>query len=87
MGRQVKRALAIVLLAALAAVLFLTLDLGAAAPAALRDYLFERGSEETGSINLVSAIYLGYRVFDTLGETVVMLVSVMGVAAVLGEHG
>ena len=37
------------------------------------------GSGETGVLNLVTAIYLGYRAFDTMGETVVLLIAVSGV--------
>ncbi|WP_319558936.1 hydrogen gas-evolving membrane-bound hydrogenase subunit E [Marispirochaeta sp.] len=45
----------------------------------IRDYIVENGSEETGALNLVTAIYLGYRAFDTLGETIVLLLAVSGV--------
>ena len=45
----------------------------------IRGYLVENGSRETGALNLVTAIYLGYRAFDTLGETMVLLVAVTGV--------
>jgi multisubunit Na+/H+ antiporter MnhB subunit len=50
----------------------------------MRDHFFLRGVEETGSINLVSAIYLGYRAFDTLGETIVLVLSVAGVILFTG---
>jgi len=39
----------------------------------------ERGLEDTGAVNLVTAIYLGYRAYDTLGETIVLLMAVSGV--------
>lgn len=39
----------------------------------------ERAVEETGATNLVSAIYLGYRAYDTLGEALVLLLAVTGV--------
>lgn len=45
----------------------------------VRGHLVENGSRETGALNLVTAIYLGYRAFDTLGETIVLLVAVTGV--------
>ena len=45
----------------------------------IRDYMVENCKEETGAMNLVTGIYLGYRAFDTLGETVVLLVAVSGV--------
>lgn len=45
----------------------------------IRDHLIAEGTEETGALNLVTAIYLGYRAFDTLGETIVLLLAVSGV--------
>jgi multisubunit Na+/H+ antiporter MnhB subunit len=39
----------------------------------------ESAVEETGATNLVSAIYLGYRAYDTLGEALVLLLAVTGV--------
>jgi multisubunit Na+/H+ antiporter MnhB subunit len=50
----------------------------------LRDHLFLHGVEETGALNLVSAIYLGYRAFDTLGETIVLVLSVAAVVLITG---
>ncbi|HSV93513.1 MAG TPA: hydrogen gas-evolving membrane-bound hydrogenase subunit E [Desulfobacterales bacterium] len=44
-----------------------------------------RAPSETGAVNLVSAIYLGYRAFDTLGETVALLLAVAGIAFLLTE--
>lgn len=52
-------------------------------PTAARDYLAMRGNTDSGATNLVSAIYLGYRVFDTFGETIVLLVSVLGTMGIL----
>jgi len=56
-------------------------------PVAGRDYLEARGREDTGAINLVSAIYLGYRAFDTLGETIVLLVAVSGTIGIAARAG
>ncbi|UCF96563.1 MAG: hypothetical protein JSV89_15485 [Spirochaetaceae bacterium] len=50
----------------------------------LRDHFFLHGVKETGAINLVSAIYLGYRAFDTLGETIVLVLSVAAVVLFTG---
>ncbi len=47
-------------------------------PTVIRDYIVLHGLEETGANNLVSAIYLGYRAFDTFGETIVLLCAVSG---------
>ncbi|MDF1567016.1 MAG: hydrogen gas-evolving membrane-bound hydrogenase subunit E [Spirochaetaceae bacterium] len=46
---------------------------------AIRDYLVSHGERETGATNLVTSIYLGYRAYDTLGETLVLLLAVSGV--------
>ena len=51
-----------------------------------KEYFFLRAVEESGAINLVSAIYLGYRAFDTLGETIVLVLSVTGVLLVSGAR-
>lgn len=52
--------------------------------ASVREHILAHGTEETGSFNLVTAIYLGYRAWDTLGETIVLLLSVSGVVYLVG---
>ncbi len=47
-------------------------------PAQIRDFTERQGVADTGAINLVSSIYLGYRAYDTLGETIVLLLGVLG---------
>jgi multisubunit Na+/H+ antiporter MnhB subunit len=49
-------------------------------------YCVEHGPAETGAINLVTAIYLEYRAFDTLGETTVLIASIAGVIFFLGQR-
>lgn len=44
----------------------------------LRGFILENGYRDTGASNLVSAVYLGYRAFDTFGETIVLLCAVTG---------
>ena len=46
----------------------------------VKSYLLDFGTAETGAQNLVTAIYLGYRAFDTLGETIVLVLAVVGVS-------
>lgn len=46
----------------------------------------ERGAIDTGAANLVSAIYLNYRLFDTLFELLVFSVAVLGVRFYLAEQ-
>lgn len=73
------RAVEIVAVLVLAAFLFLALSGEHPQETPLRAYIVEHGVEDTGAVNLVTAIYLGYRAFDTLGETIVLLLAVSGV--------
>lgn len=41
------------------------------------------GVEGTGSVNLVTAVLLDYRAYDTLGEATILFTAVMGVLAIL----
>ncbi len=52
-------------------------------PQISRDYLYTNALSDTGALNTVSAIYLGYRAMDTLGETLVLLVSITGTMGIL----
>lgn len=56
-------------------------------PVIARDYLELNGVKESGAQNLVSAIYLGFRAFDTLGETIVLLVAVSGTISIISHSG
>ncbi len=47
-------------------------------PVELRDIYKANTIQETGAPNIVSAIYLGYRAYDTLGETIVLFVAALG---------
>ena len=68
----------ILLVAAVGIALFIFLPPLQGTPSFLRDFLFENGYRDTGALNLVSAVYLGYRAFDTFGETIVLLCAVTG---------
>ncbi len=48
-------------------------------------YVIANGLADTGASNLVTSIYLGYRAFDTLGETIVLLLAVSGVMFLVGK--
>jgi len=52
-------------------------------PTLARDYLFMHAFDETGASNTVSSIYLGYRLIDTLGETLVLFVAITGTMSIL----
>lgn len=45
------------------------------------------GLAQTGAANLVSAVILDYRVYDTLGEATVLFTAVTGVTVVLRRKG
>jgi multisubunit Na+/H+ antiporter MnhB subunit len=51
-----------------------------------REYI-ERGLEKTGAANLVAAIILDFRGYDTLGEATILFTAVMGVLAVIRRVG
>ncbi|MFP4488363.1 MAG: hydrogen gas-evolving membrane-bound hydrogenase subunit E [Bacteroidales bacterium] len=42
-----------------------------------------KGVEGAGSVNLVTAVLLDYRAYDTLGEATILFTAVMGVLAIL----
>ncbi|MFW6313870.1 MAG: hydrogen gas-evolving membrane-bound hydrogenase subunit E [Spirochaetota bacterium] len=63
----------------IAAFLVLSLDGDHPTETPIRAAIVENGVADTGAVNLVTAVYLGYRAFDTLGETVVLLLAVSGV--------
>lgn len=43
------------------------------------DYYVSKGYEDTGSKNLVTGIYLDYRLFDSIFEASILLISVTGI--------
>ena len=43
----------------------------------------EKGVSETGAVNLVSSILADYRVYDTLGETIILFIAILGVSMIL----
>jgi multicomponent Na+:H+ antiporter subunit B len=47
------------------------------------NYYLDNGVSDTGAINLVASIYLDYRAYDTLMETVVLFMAVIGVTFIL----
>ena len=45
----------------------------------LSHYYITNFQQDTGALNAVTAIYLNYRLFDTFFETLLLLVSVIGI--------
>ena len=46
-----------------------------------------RGAGETGAVNLVTAILLDYRVYDTLGEATVIFAGILGAITIIRKVG
>ncbi len=47
----------------------------------------ENGGAETGAANIVSAIILDYRAYDTLGEVTVLFTAILGALTILRKTG
>jgi len=47
----------------------------------------EEGADKTGAVNLVTAVILDFRAYDTLGEATVLFTSVIGIMAILRRPG
>lgn len=74
------RILALILsLILLAMVLWIYSDGVEVIGAPVYEYYLENFQRDTGAQNAVTSIYLNYRVFDTLFETLMLLVSVIAV--------
>ncbi|MCX5657577.1 MAG: cation:proton antiporter, partial [Candidatus Omnitrophica bacterium] len=54
--------------------------------AVVKKYL-EEGVSKTGSVNLVTAVVLDFRAYDTLGEVAVLFTAVIGILTVLRRRG
>lgn len=50
-------------------------------------YYLRSGVTDTGALNMVTAIYLDYRAFDTLGEATVFFVAALGIFMLLRKRG
>jgi len=60
-------------------VLFSTAETQKAVDFPMSDYYIAHAYEETASINIVTAIYLNYRYYDTLFEALMLLFSIIGI--------
>ena len=85
--------LPILVLAGIAALLILAVaempefgDPEAPAHQAISNKYLEDSPADTGAVNVISAIILDYRAFDTLGEATVLFVAVVAVAAALAKR-
>jgi len=82
----VRKVFSVVILLGLAVLLVWGIELSFPVNRVPTQHYINYGKKETGAVNLVSAIYLGYRAFDTLGETIVLLLAVSGVAMLFKKN-
>ena len=54
--------------------------------AVAKKYL-EEGTSSTGAVNLVTAVILDFRAYDTLGEATILFTSVIGIMSILRRPG
>ena len=59
---------------------------GNAEPDSASGYYLQKGLEETGSANIVTAVLLAYRGYDTLGEATVLFTAVIGTLVLLRQQ-
>ena len=62
----------------------LDVDYGQARPG-IHEYYLKSGVADTGALNIVTAIYLDYRAYDTLGEATVFFAAALGVFMLLNK--
>jgi multicomponent Na+:H+ antiporter subunit B len=53
----------------------------------VKRYLLEQGVGKTGAVNIVSAVVLDFRAYDTLGEVAVLFTSIIGIMTILRRPG
>ena len=79
-----KKILAIVILIILGFFLIGSLNLDFGHPQlGVSQYYINYGVVDTGALNIVTAIYLNYRAYDTLGEATVFFAAALGVFMLL----
>ena len=87
---MIKKAISFILIVIVFLALFLTLandvPFGANRTVVSAKYIYD-GVQDTGAANLVTAIVVNYRGFDTLGEVTVLFVAATGIGAVLYNMG
>jgi hypothetical protein len=47
------------------------------------DYVIENALTDTGAFNVIASVITDYRAFDTLGETLILFVSIVCVLSIL----
>jgi len=89
MFKEMKKVFFIIIILIMAILFILSVDVEFGNPKNLdvANYYIDQGLYDTGATNLVASIYLGYRAYDTLIETIVLFVAVVGVVFCLRGKG
>ncbi|MFH1542750.1 MAG: hydrogen gas-evolving membrane-bound hydrogenase subunit E [bacterium] len=83
-----KRILPIIILLILAFFIFNAVDIDyGVSRATISQYFLDNGVADTGALNIVTAIYLNYRAYDTLGEASVFFAAALGIFMLLRKAG
>ncbi len=82
------RVLPVILLLVLGFFVFSAVNINYGQPVAdSAKYYIDHGVTDTGALNIVTSIYLGYRAYDTLGEATVFFAAALGVFMLLRRSG
>ncbi|MFH1826029.1 MAG: hydrogen gas-evolving membrane-bound hydrogenase subunit E [bacterium] len=80
--------LPLIIIAILGFFIFSTVDIDFGYPKSqVSPYYLSQGVKDTGALNMVTAIYLNYRAYDTLGEATVFFAAALGVFMLLRKPG
>ena len=82
------RIIPVMLIIVLAVFLFTAIKIDYGHPNSnISQYYIDHGVADTGALNMVTAIYLDYRAYDTLGEATVFFAAALGVFMLLRKPG
>ncbi|MBS7526099.1 hypothetical protein KHM83_05385 [Fusibacter paucivorans] len=74
-----RRTIALAIFICFAAVFWMTRQATLVTDAPVAAYYIENAYHDTASVNVVTAIYLNYRYYDTIFEALMLLFSIIGV--------
>jgi len=77
-----KKYISIIFLITITLITVFSIDLEFGKPVNLEfaNHYLNRGVDETGAMNLVASVYLDYRAYDTLIETIILFMAVYGIS-------
>ncbi len=82
-----RKVIAVFLSVACGLVLLLTLSQTTQSNTMLANYYIQNAYDQTSALNVVTSIYLYFRYYDTLFETLMLLFSILGIVALSIHEG